>query len=138
MFKRFGMLLVVLAAVGGAGAWNYQRNVAREAKEKGPFGSYSDEQLAALRTAYEAEIEGLAARYDSRKAQPYQAGGGQLIAEQVREFERAAARGRAIRDAGGDLAEREAALADVKREQAKRGGDPTQIFLKRLTSLDGL
>lgn len=136
--KRFGMLLVLLAALAGAGAWNFKRNLEREAKEAGPFASYSDDQLAALRGGYEAEVAGLESRYQARKAQPHQAGDAKFIAEQVKEFERAAARGRAIRSAGGDLAEREAALADIRKEQAKRGGDPTEIFLRRLLSLDGL
>lgn len=138
MVRRLLLLLLVLGVLAGAGAWNYQRNLAREAAEKGPYGSYSDEQLAALREAYEAEVDAYAARYQSRKATSYQAGSGQLIGEQVREFERASAHGRAVRDAGGDLAEREATLAAIQLEQGKRGGDPTQIFLKRLLSLDGL
>lgn len=138
MARRLVMLAAALAVLAGAGAWNFQRNLAREEAEKGPYARYSDEQLAALREAYESEIEALGARYQSQKKEPYQARSGQLLGDQVREFERASQRGRAIRDAGGDLAEREATLDDIRLEQSKRGGDPTQIFLKRLLSLDGL
>jgi hypothetical protein len=138
MLRRLVMLAVLLAAVAAAGAWNYQRNLAREEQEKGPYASYSDAQLAALKQAYEGEIAALQKRYQARKAEPYRAGSGPLIGDQVREFERASARGRAIRDAGGDLAEREATLADIDLELSRRGGDPTQIFLNRLLSLDGL
>lgn len=138
MLRRLGMLVALLAALAGAGAWNYQRNLAREEAEKGPYASYSDEQLAALRGAYEAEIEKLSARYEARKQQPYEAQGGQLLGDQVREYDRASARGRAIRDAGGDLSESEATLDAIRVEQSRRGGDATQIFLKRLLSLDGL
>ena len=138
MARRLLMLAVLLAVLGAAGAWNYQRNLAREAAEKGPFGSYSDEQLAALHSAYEDEIRTLETRYQARKAEPYQERPGQLLGEQLREYERASARGRAIRGAGGDLAEREAALRDIELEQSRRGGDPTRIFLKRLLNVDGL
>lgn len=138
MLRRLGMLAVVLALLAGAGAWNYQRNLAREEAEKGPYASYSDEQLAAMRSAYEAEIEKLAARYQARKQQDYEAKDRQLLGDQVREYERASARGRAIRDAGGELSMAEATLDAIRVEQSRRGGDPTQIFLKRLLSLDGL
>jgi hypothetical protein len=132
---RLAFLAVLLAALVGGGAWNYQRNLAREAAQAGPYHAYSDEQLAALAKAYEGEIEKHRRRYDASKSTPHQEGRGQLLDEHLRDYERASERGRAIRDAGGDLAEREATLALIRQEQSKRGGDPTQIFLRRLTTI---
>lgn len=134
MARRLALLAVLLAALGGGGFWNYQRNLVREEAEAGPYHAYSDDQLAALRKAYEGEIAAHRQRYAASKAAPRQEARGQLLDEQVRDYERASARGRAIRDAGGDLAEREATLALIREEEAKRGGDPTQIFLRRLTT----
>jgi hypothetical protein len=134
VLKRVAFLAALLAALIGAGAWNYQRNLAREEAQAGPYHAYSDEQLGALAKAYEAEIEKHRRRYDASKSAPRQEGQGQLLDEHLRDYERASARGRAIRDAGGDLAEREATLGLIRQEQSKRGGDPTQIFLRRLTT----
>ena len=130
--KRFGLVLVLLAAVAAGGAWNYQRNLAKEEAKKGPFATYSDQQLAALADGYSKEIDKLKGRYASEKANPAQQGHGAMLDEQVKDFEKAAARGRAIRSAGGDLSETEAALADIKAEQALRRQDPKDVFLRRL------
>jgi hypothetical protein len=130
--RRIVRLLAVLAVLGAAGAWNYQRNVAKEASEPRPFRGYADADLVSLQGAYEAEIAALERRYAAAKSSQAPAPKGQLLGEQVRDFERASARGRTIRDAGGDLSEREAALADVRAEIARRRVDPTQVFLRRL------
>lgn len=131
--KRLFPLLVVLAALGAGGWWNYQRNLAKENLEPRPFRAYAEGDLAALAGAYETEIAGLTRRYEAQKSSQAPApGSGQLLGEQVRDFERASARGRAIRDAGGDLAVREAALAEVRAEQARRREDPTRVLLRRL------
>ena len=131
--RRVVQVLVLLAALGAGGWWNYQRNLAKEAAEPRPLRGYAEADLESLARAYQAEIDSHARRYAAEKASPAPAArSGQLLGEQVQEFERASARGRAIRDAGGDLAEREAALADVRKEQARRRVDKTQVFLHRL------
>jgi hypothetical protein len=132
MAKKLTMLLVLLAALAGAGYWNYQRNLAKEQKEKGPYASYSDEQLSALAKAYESEIGSAGQRYAAEKSNRHTASDKQYADEQMQEFEKAAQRGRAIRDAGGDLSEREATLRDIKTELGKRGGNAQEIFLRRL------
>jgi hypothetical protein len=134
VIRRLALLVVLLAALAAGGAWNYQRNLAREEAQAGPYHGYRDDQLAALAKAYEAEIQAHSRRYEARKAAPPPEARGQLLDEQVRDFERANARGRAIRDAGGDLAEREATLREIRAEQARRGEDPTQVLIRRLTT----
>jgi hypothetical protein len=136
VIRRLAILAILLAALAGGGWWNYQRNLAREAAAAGPYHGYSDEQLAALAKAYEGEIEAHRRRYEASQASPRAEARGQLLDEQVRDFERANARGRAIRDAGGDLAEREATLREIHREQSRRGEDPTQVLLRRLTTFE--
>lgn len=130
--RRIVQLLALLAVLGAGGAWNYQRNVAKEAAEPRPYRGYADADLVSLKGAYEAEITALERRYASAKSSKAPAPAGRLLGEQVRDFERASARGRTIRDAGGDLSEREAALSDVRAEIARRRLDPTQVFLRRL------
>lgn len=131
--RRVVQLLALLAALGGVGFWNYQRNVAKEAAEPRPLRGYAEADLVSLAAAYEAEIAVLEQRYEVRKSSPApEAPSGQLLGDKVRDFERASARGRAIRGAGGDLAEQEAALVDVREELARRRVDPTQVFLHRL------
>jgi hypothetical protein len=132
MRRRLMPLLVLLAALGAGGYWNYQRNLAKENAEPRPFRGYGEAELRALADAYQAEVQAHQKRYDAARASERTEGGGQLLDEKVRAFERASARGRTIRDAGGDLAEREAALADVRKELARRGGSPLQLHLKRL------
>jgi hypothetical protein len=130
--RRVVQLLALLAVVGAGGWWNYQRNLAKEAAEPRPFRGYAEADLVSLSEAYETEIETSARRYAAAKSSAAPAAKGQLFGEQVKDFERASARGRAIRDAGGDLSEREAALADVRTELARRREDKTRVFLRRL------
>jgi hypothetical protein len=132
MAKKLGMLLVLLGALAAGGWWNYQRNLARELAEAGPYHGYSDAQLAELAAAYESEIRALGQRYESRKAAGHEDRGGQLLGERVREFERASSRGQAIRQAGSALSTHEATLADIRAEQARRRVDPMQVLLRRL------
>ena len=132
MGRKLGMLVVLLAALAGAGYWNYQRNLAKEQKEKGPYASYSTEQLEALAHAYESEIKAAGGRYQSEKAVRHETRDHQYADQQMQEFEKASQRGRAIRDAGGDLSVREAALRDVKRELGTRGVNAQEVFLRRL------
>jgi hypothetical protein len=130
--RRVVQLFALLAVLGAGGWWNYQRNLAKEAAEPRPFRGYADADLVSLAEAYETEIETGSRRYAAAKSSSAPAGQGQLLGEQVKDFERASARGRAIRDAGGDLSEREAALADVRTEMARRRVDKTEVFLRRL------
>jgi hypothetical protein len=132
MRRRLMPLLVLLAALGAGGYWNYQRNLAKENAEPRPFRGYSEADLQSLVAAYQGEVQTHQKRYEAARATERREGQGQLLDEKVRDFERASARSQAIRAAGGDLAEREAALADLRKELARRSVSPLQVHLKRL------
>jgi hypothetical protein len=133
--KKLVWLIILLAAAAGGGYWNYQRNLAKEEQEKGPYAGYSEEQLHALVKAYESEIGAAGKRYAAEKAKPNTVSDKAYADQQMQEFERAAKRGEAIRDASGDLSEREATLRDIKAELATRGGNAQEIFLRRLLTI---
>ena len=133
MLRRLGLLLLVAAALGAAGAANYRRNLQKEAQERRPFRSYAAADLETLAQAYEREVKALEARYRSqRDAKAPAPKGGQLLDETVRAFEQVNARSEAVRGLGGELSLKEAALAEVRAEQARRGVDPMQVHLHRL------
>jgi hypothetical protein len=132
MGQKLGMIVVLLAALAGGGYWNYQRNLAKEEKAKGPYASYSTEQLEALASAYESEIKAAGGRYEAEKSVRHEARNRQYADQQMQEFEKASQRGQAIRNAGGALATREAALRDIERELGTRGGNAQEVFLRRL------
>jgi hypothetical protein len=135
MLRRFGLVLLVLGALAAAGAWNYRRNLALEAKDAGPYRGYADDQLGLLASAYEEEVKALDTRYRAtRDAAPAPQREGQLLDETVRAFDHASARSKAVRDAGAEVSMKEAALAEVRAEQARRRQDPLQVHLRRLTS----
>jgi hypothetical protein len=135
MLRRLGAVLLVLGALGAGGAANYRRNVAREAQAPRPFRSYETADLETLAQAYEREVAALDARYRATRDGGGSApAGGQLLDETVRAFEQASARTKAVRGAGAELSMKEAALADVRAEQARRGEDPLQVHLRRLLS----
>ena len=115
------LLSVVLVALVVAGGFNYHRNWTAEQEEAPrPYESYADADIAALIEAYEGEVEQGQARYDAARAQSAAPGRGRLLGEQVRDFERAQSRGRHVRELSADLAQREAMLHELRREQELR------------------
>lgn len=127
------LLLTVLLALLGAGAFNYHRNWKAEREAPRPYAGYSDADLAALIGAYQEELRTLEGRVPGSSGSAG-AGGGALLGEQVKAFERARAAGDAQRRALGDVAQREAVLADLRREEALRAelGAGMQAHLRRL------
>lgn len=126
-------LLLVLVALVGATGWNYHRNLTAE-KNVPPsaFTGVSDADLEVLKQAYQSEVDaltakgGLAARATARTTSG--------VASGAREFERVQRAMRATREKGYQVAERQAAIEAIEREQAQRqsvGGTPAQIFLRR-------
>jgi len=133
MVHRLGLLLAILGVACAAGAFNYHRNFTREAREPRPFRSYAAADLEVLAQAYEREVAELRARYDAeRQDVGHGVRGGQLMDENVRAYEQASARGLAVRGLGGALSMKEAALADVREEQARRREPPHAAHLRRL------
>jgi hypothetical protein len=139
--RDFGVTILILAllvGLGAAGEYNYKRNQAAEEASGGrKYRGYSDAEIASLIRAYEREVETLEARYDAAKSREIQTRGGGLIDQQVEEFERTRKQSAATRSMGADVAQKEAVLRELRREQSMRGGDPDglMLHLKRLVSI---
>lgn len=135
---QIAVLLLVLGGLAAGGAWNYRRNLAAEraAEAARPLSGYSTGDLEALAAAYRQEIQAYEARYASRRGQRAEARERAYFDEQVREFEKVQRATSRTRAAGGDVAEREAALRDVESELASRGPARStwEIHLRRLTT----
>jgi hypothetical protein len=128
------MLLLLVALLGGAGSWNYQRNVAAEKDQPRPYMAYSDEQLNQLHAAYEGQVETLSGRYDAVAGQRVRAGKTRLLGDAVKEFDRVQRSSRAVREMGSKLSQEQASLGAIEAEKALRArlGGPTMIFLRRV------
>lgn len=134
--NRLVLAALVLLAVVGAGGFNYHRNASSEqAKAPRLYRSYGDADLAALIEAYEHETEVAQARYDGTRSALRQGRGSVHLGDRVRDFERAQAQGRKSRGLTGELAQREAVLRELRREQELRERDPFQVHLGRLLTL---
>jgi hypothetical protein len=130
-------LLVLLVLVAGLGAWNYRRNLEREAGEYRPFRGYSDEELADLSEAYEQKKTTDTRRYEKAAARRVDAQTKGYFDEQVAEFERAQRVAGARKAAQGVLAESHTALELIEKEQRRRGQerDKLKLFLKRVLTI---
>ena len=132
-------LLLVLLLLGAGGAFNYRRNLEREIAEQGPrqFAGYSDQDLEALRQAYRQETEAYRKRWNARHAARSDARRQALMGEAVREFERVQRSSAGLRQMTAGVAEGEARIAGIEREQAYRsrlaGG--LTLHLERLVTL---
>jgi hypothetical protein len=126
--------LVFLAALAAGGAWNYQRNLESETGKR-PFARYSDDQLYALASGYEGEVNQLSERYERQRGQAVRETGGKLLGENVAAFDRVHSRGAKMRRLGGDLSQREAELEDVRLEIAHRSRERWRVFLERLLTI---
>ena len=96
-------LLVLLVAAGGAGAYNYHRNLQAEATVPRPYKGYSDSELEALVQAYDDEVTRLDARYLEARQQRAEQRGGQLLDERVEDFERAPMGTRRLHDGDSSM-----------------------------------
>lgn len=132
-------LLVLVTLLGGAGTWNYRRNVEVENAELRPYRTLADADLALLLAAAEQEAEALSGRYATLRQQraPKGQSGAARPSARFRDFEQAQSHGRAVRELGYRASEREATLEELRREQGRRAGEggPMQVFLRRLLTL---
>jgi hypothetical protein len=128
------LLLAVLVALLGLGAWNYHRNLTAEQNvPKGAFSGISDADLDVLQAAYQAEVDALVAKGGIGVRANARATTGGVVGG-VREFERVQRAMRNTREKGYEVAERQAAIEAIEAERARRGavaGTPWQIFLRR-------
>jgi len=132
--SRTALGLILLAALGAAGGWNHQRNLALEAADR-PFSQYSVEQLEILAAGYESEVSELSGRYSQKQARSSKTTGGRLIDENIAAFDATHAHGAAERQLGGDLSQREAELSDLRTELAFRDRPAWQVILERVVTL---
>jgi hypothetical protein len=131
-------ILALLVLLGGAGEYNYQRNKAAEERSAPrAYRAYSNQEIAALIQAYEREVGALESRYQAAKSSGQEVRGGGLIDEQIAEFERAQREGASTRSAGGEVAQHQAVLRELRRELSLRGGglDSIKIHLRRMFSI---
>lgn len=133
------VLLIALVALCGAGAWNYHRNLVAEQVDHTarPLSGYSTADLESLADAYRSEIARYEAKYRGQRAQRNEARDRAHFGDQVGELEKVQRAARRTREAGAEVAEREAALRDVEAELAARGPERPawQVHLERLTRL---
>ena len=128
------LLLGVLCLAAGGGAWNYARNTAAEEGVFRPYDSYSPEDLQALISAYDADIEVSQQRYAAASANRATAESRGSLNGRLREFERVQKIGRATRKLGADLAEKQIEVKKIREEiewRKKLGGE-LDVFLRRV------
>lgn len=137
--KAIVPFLIVLLALAGLGAWNYQRNVAAEATEERPrpFRSYAVDDLEALQTAYSQEIAAYQKKYDDQDARRRRASDTGLIDERVDEFDRVRRASGRLRELRADLADREARLREIELELSARATQLSgvSLHLRRLFTI---
>lgn len=127
-------LLLVLLTLGGAGGWNYHRNLQLENAEPRPYRGLAEEQLADLAAALEAELDADTRRYEAASGRKVKVRDEPLLAEQVVEFERVQAISRSTRELGQKLSETQGSLRRVEQEQRRREAerDRLRVHLRRL------
>ena len=148
MARRFGRrleaggsvitLLLLLAILVGAGAWNYRRNAAVEEDDYRPFRGHSDEAIEQLIDAYEGQHESGSQRFEAAASRKVNVEGKAYFGEQVQEFERVqriSKNTRALRDG---LAESQTSLKLLREETSKRVRErqKLRLFFERLLTVD--
>ena len=133
------LLLVLLAVAGGAGTWNYRRNLEAERAEPRPFRSYAEADLGSLSQAYQQEIDVYTLRYEALTGQKVTIREGGHLDDKIREFERIQRLGRSTRDLVTQLAKRHVAVEQLAYEQHKRAEErhAVKLFFKRLLRYAG-
>lgn len=130
-------LLMMLALLGGAGWWNYQRNLAMEQAENRPFRGHSDADLDALLKAYEAQHEQGMDRWESASGKRIKARGQDYFQDQVNEYERIARAHQQANELRDQVAGTQATLKRLREEKRRRASerDKLKLFLKRVFTI---
>ena len=132
-------VLFVLVVLLGLGGWNYHRNLQAEARDDRPrpFKGYAEEDLEAMRAAYEHEAAEFQKRYSAQDAKRQRSTGGGLMDENLEAFERAQASSGRLRELRADVADREARLRELEQELNYRSASLSgvKLHLKRLLTL---
>lgn len=113
-----GLLVAILVAAAGAGAWNYHRNLIAEQREQAtrPLIGYAVGDLEVLAAAYRDEVATLTRRYEGVRTQRVETRDRAFFGDQIDEYERVRRRSGSRRDIGAQLSEAETALRSVEQE----------------------
>jgi hypothetical protein len=132
------LLLVLLGALAGGGAWNYQRNLKQEESIPRPWKGYETAELQALAQAYRQEIEQYSGQWESARGERRQAADGGGVGDRAKEFDRVQSHGQAVRGLKTQLADREVVLGQIDEELRLRSGmaKGLALHLRRLTEID--
>lgn len=135
-----GSLLFLLFLLGGAGGWNYHRNLEIERQFEGhrPYESYSTEDIQALRAAFESELAGSEARFEAVKRQRSRPKGDLgSVSANVAQFAQTAQTSRVIRRAAADVAEQQNEIGELDRELMRRANlrEGLMRHVRRLTTI---
>jgi hypothetical protein len=131
-------LLLLLAILAGAGAWNYRRNAAAEEEDAyRPFRGYTDEAIAQLIEAYEAEHERTSSRFEKAARRKVDVEGKAYFAEQVQEFERVQRTSQNTRALRDEIAESQTSLKLLREESSRRARErqKLKVFFERLLTI---
>ena len=137
--RATGSLVLLLLVLSAAGAANYYRNlqIEKQSDTDRPYERYAAADLESLRAAYASELERVRVDFDSarrNRARPARDVGS--IAGNVEQFKRATRASSAIRDAAGDVSQRQRQIDAIDRELELRSqfGEGFGRHLKRLTA----
>ena len=135
--KKAVILLALLGLLGGVGYRNYTNAVAQEDRIPRPYRAYSDADLDQLEAAHRSQVKQLKQQWDAARGVRVDAGdGGVTVGDRARDFERAQAHGRDVRDLKSQMAESEVALDKVREERRLRASekDKLKLFVRRVTA----
>lgn len=130
-------LLGVLAVAAVLGAWNFHRNVQKEAEVFRPYRGVSEAELTQLAEAYGAEAERAQAQWDHARKGSGRVRDHQLLDERLGEFERVRRRSERTRNLGAKSAELDATLLAIEQEQQIRATEAQGVarFLRLLLTI---
>jgi hypothetical protein len=136
--KTLLLLLLLLGLLAGGGAYNYNRNLEKEAKVPRPWRGYADADIQSMADAYRAEVEQYSDAWEQARTRRTSAAGTGHVDARIREFDRVYAQGRKVRDLKSGLAEREVVLEQLDEELRLRESqaDVWKLHLRRLTTFD--
>ena len=132
-------LLLLLAILGGAAGWNYQRNAAVEDAQSGPYGNYSDEDLETLLAAYRDQIDHHTKNYRRVAARNVVVQEQGLLGDKIDEFERVQQISTHRRNMAARVTDNMVSLEQLEAEHKRRQRDRPvyKKYLRRLFTFPG-
>lgn len=134
--------ILLLLAIAGAGVWNYNRNleIERSFGSTRPYQGYATQDLEALRSAYASELESVRTNLVHTKSRREEVKRDGSVAANVEQFAKTAVKSAAIREAAGNVADREGQIGelDTELDLRHRFGQGKTRHLKLLLKIDDL